>query len=91
MILKNSEKNDIQLNGELLKYMRLSRNLSQRELANKLFIAPCTLSHYENSTRLVPSSVLINAARILDYKIIVYDLLKQKELCKIQIERINDN
>jgi transcriptional regulator with XRE-family HTH domain len=82
---------NIELNGELLKYMRLSRNLSQRELSHKLFIAPCTLSHYEKGTRLVPTSVLADAAKILDYEIRVVDLTNNSIINKIQIERITKN
>ena len=71
--------------------MRISRNFSQRELAHKLFLAPCTLSHYERGTRLVPTSVLVDAAKILNYEIKVFDLNTNAELNRIQIERITKN
>ena len=74
--------------GDYIKYMRIERCLTQRELAHKLFIAPSTLSHYEVGTRMVPYSVLDKAMKIMNYKITIVDCKKNKEITKMEIERI---
>ncbi len=64
--------------GYYLKYMRLQRGIKQVAMADKLFIAPCTLSHYENGTRLVPYTIMLLAAEVCDYKIQFIDKLANK-------------
>ncbi len=55
--------------GHYLKYMRIKRGLNQAAMARKLFIAPCTLSHYETGSRLVPYTILLLAAEICNFKV----------------------
>ena len=74
--------------GEYIKYMRLSRGLSQKELARQLYIATCTLSHYEVGTRMVPYSVFEKALKIMNFKQIIIDCRNSKELTKMEISRI---
>ncbi len=74
--------------GEYLKYMRLSRGITQKELAKKLFIAPCTLSHYETGSRMVPYSLFEKCLKILNYKYTIIDCENEKEVTRVEIERI---
>ena len=74
--------------GEYIKYMRISRKMTQKELAKKLFIAPCTLSHYETGIRMVPYSLFEKCIKILDYKIKIIDCLNKQEISTREIERV---
>ena len=74
--------------GEYIKYMRISRNMTQKELAHKLFIAPCTLSHYETGIRMVPYSLFEKCIKILEYKITIIDCKTKQEITKIEVDRI---
>lgn len=85
------DKTSIELNGKLLKYMRITRNKTQHQLANMLFVAPCTLSHYELGSREVPNAVLAEAAKKLDFDFKLVDCLSEKEVTRIQVERITKN
>ncbi len=67
---------------EYIKDLRLSRGISQKSLAAKLYIAPCTLSHYESGKRMVPHQTYEKILELLDYKINVYDLRTGKQLNK---------
>ncbi len=59
--------------GEILRHARQSRGLSQKQLAEKLFIAPCTLSHYETNTRMIPHLTFAKALKLLNYQLNVLD------------------
>lgn len=74
--------------GEYLKYMRISRGITQKDLAKKLFIAPCTLSHYETGSRMVPYSLFEKCLKILNYKVTIVDCQNEKEVTKVEIQRI---
>jgi transcriptional regulator with XRE-family HTH domain len=76
--------------GYYLKYMRIERGLTQKELSKKLFIAPCTLSHYENGSRMVPYSVFERAMHILNFSMHVIDSKTKKEITNLEINRIKN-
>lgn len=60
--------------GEKIKKARLDIGMSQRELANKLGIAPPTLAQWENGTRNPKRETLIKIATALDVPIaLLYD------------------
>ena len=61
--------------------------MTQKELAKELFIAPCTLSHYEVGSRMVPFALFEKCLKILDYKFTVIDCKTQKEITSLEIER----
>lgn len=50
--------------GDRLKTARVSRKLSQREVADLLQVSPGTISNYENSERTPSLEVLMSLARI---------------------------
>ena len=74
--------------GEYIRYMRLSRGMTQRELAKKLYIATCTLSHYETGIRMVPYTLFEKCMKILEYKINFIDCRAMIEVKKTDIDRI---
>ena len=60
--------------GEKIKKARLDIGMSQRELANKLGIAPPTLAQWENGTRNPKRETLIKIATALDVPVaLLYD------------------
>ncbi len=75
--------------GSYIKYMRKSRYYTQRELAKKLFIAPCTLSHYENGTRMVPYNTFLLVLEICNYKIDIIDLKSGKNITNLELVRLS--
>ena len=52
--------------GERLKYLRTSRKLSQKELAERLNIAKSVISFYESGDRMPSYDVLIKIAQIFN-------------------------
>lgn len=50
--------------GELLKSLRVSEGLTQKQLADKLGISKNAVSYYEKSLRCPSSDVLIRVARV---------------------------
>ena len=74
--------------GEYIKYMRISRGMTQKALAKKLYIAPCTLSHYETGIRMVPFSLFEKCMDILDYQLHFIDCKIMTEITKHEIERV---
>ncbi len=73
--------------GQYLKYMRTVRGINQKEFAKKLFIAPCTLSHYENGSRMVPYTILLLAAEVSNFELKIIDNENHKEITDIDIEK----
>ena len=74
--------------GEYIRYMRISRGMTQKDLAKKLYIATCTLSHYETGIRMVPYPIFEKCMKILVYKITFIDCRAMTEIKKNDIERI---
>lgn len=54
--------------GKLIRFMRKSNNLTQKQLADKLKIANCTLSHYEVESRSITFEDLLEIADKCDFK-----------------------
>lgn len=61
----------IRMIGKLIKFMRKYNNLTQKELADKLKIANCTLSHYEVESRSITFEDLLKIAEECDFKFIL--------------------
>jgi transcriptional regulator with XRE-family HTH domain len=74
--------------GEYIKYMRISRGITQKELAKKLYIAPCTLSHYETGIRMVPFSIFEKSLKIMDFKLSFIDCRTMNEIKQNDVDRI---
>lgn len=74
--------------GAYLKCMRISRGYTQIELAKKLYIAPCTLSHYESGIRMVPFSTFSLAMKECNYKMKIIDCVSNKDITSKEIEKI---
>ncbi len=74
--------------GEYIRYMRISRGMTQKELAKKLYIAACTLSHYETGIRMVPYSIFEKCMKILDYKVTFIDCKTMTEIKNADVDRI---
>lgn len=70
-----------------LKDLRIDRDLSQEELAKKIFCSQRVYSHYENGTRSIPLEVLINLANFYNVSIdyILYRT-NNKEINKEKID-----
>lgn len=68
---------DPQKTGKLISEKRKKLNMSQKELADKLFITDKAVSKWERGLSFPDISILIPLAEIL--KISLYDLLKGEE------------
>ncbi len=66
--------------GKYLKYMRTTRGFSQKALAEKLFIATSTLSHYEVGTRMMPFPIFLKVVELCDYDLKIIDCLSGKDI-----------
>lgn len=75
--------------GSYIKYMRLSRNMTQLELAKKLYIAPCTLSHYETGSRMAPYSIFEKTMKVCNFEMHVIDVINKKDITSEEVLRIN--
>ncbi len=73
--------------GEFVKYMRKSRGYTQVEMSKLLFIAPCTLSHYESSTRMMPFNTFKKAMDICNYNLKIIDCIKNKDITDEEMKR----
>ncbi len=76
--------------GIYLRYMRMSRGYTQTQLAKMLFIAPCTLSHYESGLRMVPHSILDLVMDICEYSIKIIDDETGVDITKLEISKLTD-
>ena len=52
--------------GENLKELRMKSNLSQRDLAEKMFVTRSTITHWENGSRLPDAKMIYRLADCLD-------------------------
>ena len=52
--------------AETLKKLRNEKKLSQKELAEKIFVSRTTITRYENGTRLPDSAMMLRLAKILE-------------------------
>lgn len=75
------------MSGKLIKYMRITRGLTQKELAAMLFIAPCSLSHYESGVRTASHALVLKAAKALNFKIEIVDCIKNKKVTQNEVDR----
>ena len=55
--------------GKLIRFMRKRNNFSQKQLADCLQVANCTLSHYEVESRSVSFSDMIRIAEACNFSI----------------------
>lgn len=68
---------DAKKTGEIISKKRISLNMTQKELADKLFITDKAVSKWERGISFPDISILIPLAEILN--ISLYDLLKGEE------------
>lgn len=68
---------DAKKTGEIISKKRIALNMTQKELANKLFITDKAVSKWERGISSPDISILIPLAEILN--ISLYDLLKGEE------------
>jgi len=71
--------------GQILKNMRLEKELSQKDLGKKLNIADNTISSYERGNSQPDFETIIKIAKICDYEL----LFKNKNGNMISIEEIS--
>lgn len=76
--------------GKYIKFMRIERGMTQTELAKKLFIAPCTLSHYEVGTRMTPYSVFELALKVCNFSFNIIDCKTKKNITMSEIVRMTN-
>lgn len=74
--------------GDLIRYMRKSRGITQEELSSKIYISTSTLSHYETGSRLVPYHTFLLIAKICEYKVNVIDLISKKTVTDQDLARV---
>ena len=55
--------------GKLIRFMRKRNHFSQKELADYLQVANCTLSHYEVESRSVSFGDMVKIATACDFSI----------------------
>lgn len=72
--------------GKILKNMRLTAKLSQKELGNKLNMADTTVSSYERENSQPDFNTIVKIAEICDFKI----LFKDKENNIISLESMSE-
>ncbi len=80
----------INMYGIYIRYMRKSRGYTQLELAKKLFIAPCTLSHYESGLRMVPFTIFELVMDLCGYSIKILDCETGVDITKLEISKLTD-
>ena len=56
--------------GEKIKEVRIKNNLTQQELADKLFVSDKTISSYESGRTLPDINTLIDISKILNVSIV---------------------
>lgn len=52
--------------GEILRSLRLERNITQKDLANRLSISPSTVGMYEQNRRFPDADILVKLSSIFD-------------------------
>lgn len=72
--------------GMILKNMRLSSGLSQKELGDKLNLADTTISSYERENSQADFETILKIARICNYDFIITD----KNNNSISIEEMSE-
>ena len=78
----------IKMLGHYIKYMRLSRGLTQVELCKMIYIATSTLSHYETGLRLVPYHIFLLVAKVCEYEINIIDSKSGQIITDLELSRI---
>lgn len=68
--------------GKLIRFMRKRNNFSQKQLADRLQVANCTLSHYEVESRSVSFEDMVRIAEACNFSIKFFDN-KTKEVFEL--------
>jgi transcriptional regulator with XRE-family HTH domain len=55
--------------GKIIKALRLQENLTQQQLASKVYLKQNTISQYEKNERAISSDILVNIIDALGYKL----------------------
>lgn len=75
--------------GKLLKNLRLSVGLSQKQLAKKLFLSKTMISYYEQSVRFPSADVLVQIADVFHVSV-DYLLGREKKERTLDISGLSD-